>query len=91
MIDIDYCYASIFGNVFFGIIWLILFLIRKDLRKEILIMSFFSTPLGPLSEKLYLRDYWHPEFFSNTAIKIEDVLFAFFIGGRRGNLRRNLW
>ncbi len=49
-------------------------------------MSLISVPGGPLSEILYLRDYWHP--ISAFPIKIgpvhtvvEDLLFAFAFSG----------
>lgn len=42
-------------------------------------MSILAAPLGPLSEFWYLKDYWSPEYFSS--FPIEDMLFAFLIGG----------
>lgn len=80
----NYQYAYLIGNLFFLFIWLILFIARKDLRKEILIMSLVVTPLGPLSEFFYLRDYWQPQLFTGWIIGIEDLLFAFSIGGIAG-------
>lgn len=79
---IQYQYAFIIGIILFLLIWLFFFLLRKDLRKEMLIMSFLATPLGPLSKLFYLRDYWDPTYlFPLFGIGIEDILFAFFIGG----------
>lgn len=74
-------YSYFLGDCIFFIIWLILFLKRKDLRKKILTMSVLVAPLGPLSEFFYLRDYWHPELLFGARIGIEDILFAFFVGG----------
>jgi len=42
-------------------ICLVLFLTRKDLRKQILTMSFFIGIIGPFSEIWYWRDWWRPE------------------------------
>lgn len=70
------------GTGIFFIFWLILYIHRKNLRKEMLIMSFLTAPLGPLSELFYFRDYWNPDYiFPIFGIGIEDFLFAFFIGG----------
>jgi len=54
---------------------------RRDLRKEMLTMSFVVAPMGPLSEFFYLRDYWQPELFNGWSIGIEDLIFGFTIGG----------
>lgn len=70
----------------FLVIWLILFLSRKDLRREILKISSITAVLGPLSEFFYFRDYWSPQSVFNFSIlnfpiMLEDVLFGFVIGG----------
>lgn len=44
-------------------------------------MSFISAPIGPFSELFYRRDYWRPELFNGWPIGLEDLLFAFTIGG----------
>ncbi len=74
-------YAYLLGNLFFIIVWVALFIYRRDLRKEMLIMSLVIAPMGPISEIFYLRDYWHPELFNGWAIGIEDLIFGFAIGG----------
>src|SRR3989344_2060512 len=80
MVD-NFQYSYLIGNIFFLFIWLFLFIFRRDLRKEMLIMSFIVAPMGPISEIFYLRDYWRPEIFNGLLIGIEDLLFGFFIGG----------
>jgi len=75
-------YRALIGLIFFLIIWIGLYLYRKPLRKEMLIMSLLCAPLGPLSEIFYFRDYWHPEYLIKIfGFGLEDLLFAFFIGG----------
>ncbi|MBI3631970.1 MAG: hypothetical protein HY225_00785 [Candidatus Vogelbacteria bacterium] len=75
-------YAYLIGDLFFALVWLILFSHRKDLRKEMLTMSLIISPLG-ISEIIYYKDYWRPEFIINTGFNfgIEDLLFCFAIGG----------
>lgn len=78
----DYQYAYLFANLFILFpVWLALYLHRRDLRPDILIMSFIFGICGPISEILYLQDYWQPQTFTGTSIGIEDFLFGFFIGG----------
>src|SRR3989344_6909047 len=74
-------YAYLLGCTIFVSIWLLLYILRKDLRKEMLTMSLLVAPLGPLSQLLYLRDYWKPQLFNGWVVGIEDLLFAFAIGG----------
>lgn len=78
-----YSYAYLIGDLIFLVVWLVLFLIRKDLRKEMLIMSSMSGILFPLN-LIYLPDYWYPEHIATPfglMVGLEDFLFAFAIGG----------
>jgi len=65
----------------FFVIWLILFILRKDVRK---IMLFISIPLGfmgPFMEYLYINDWWRPLTITGTLLGVEDFFFGFCIGG----------
>lgn len=81
---VNFQYAYLTGDFLLFIIWLVLFVSRKDLRREMLRMSVLIAPLGPLSELFYLLDYWRPELFNGWTIGVEDLLFGFFIGGIAG-------
>ncbi len=77
-----YKFAYLIGNLLISLpIWLILFIRRKDLRKEMLIVSLIAGIAGPISELYYLKDYWRPEIFTGWPIGIEDFIFGFCIGG----------
>ena len=78
---LDPQYTYLIGCLSFIFLWLVLFILRKDLRREMITMSFLIAPLGPLSEFFYLRDYWKPDLINGYLIGIEDFLFAFAIGG----------
>lgn len=79
---LNYSYAYLFGNLFLCFpVWLLLFVARKDLRKQMLLVSFLGGLAGPLSELYYLQDYWRPLLFTGWKIGIEDFLFGFFIAG----------
>lgn len=77
-------YAYLIGSFILGTVWCIIFLIRKDLRKEMILISFMATPFA-LSEFLYVPEFWNPPVLFNLIDKvgfsIEDVLFCFFAGG----------
>ena len=77
----NFQYTYLAGDLFFLVIWIILFLHRQDLRKKILVMSLLVAPMGPISELFYLRDYWQPQLFNGWVIGVEDLLFGFVIGG----------
>lgn len=86
MVEIPFRLAYLTLTTPFIVIWLALFLIRKDTRKEQLIMSCLVAIIGPISEIFYFRDYWIPEsilpiFVGKFPLMIEDVLFGFAIGG----------
>ena len=82
-----YQYPYLVGIIILGLLWLIFFLLRKDLRQQILIMSFFTTPLAPIFQFFFFsKDYWNPNYFYSISINgvsvgIEEPLFAFFVGG----------
>ena len=65
-------------------IWIILYILRKDLRKEMIISSLVALPFG-LTEKLFVPNYWNPQTLFNLAARIgfdiESFLYAFAIGG----------
>ena len=75
----SYSYAYLIGDLLLGFFWLFLYLFRKDLRHELLITSFVFGVCGPISEIIYLRDYWKPELLFGNSIGIEDFLFGFFM------------
>ncbi|HZW61677.1 MAG TPA: lycopene cyclase domain-containing protein [Candidatus Babeliales bacterium] len=68
----------------FLFIWGIIFFFKKSLRREMLIISFFTMPFG-LTEPLFVPEYWHPQSLFDLAQKtgfdIESLIFAFAIGG----------
>lgn len=74
-------YAYLVGDALFGVVWLALFFLRKDLWRELLAMSAIGGLLAPFA-LIYLPDYWNPDhIIGQFPLGIEDFLFAFFIGG----------
>ncbi len=76
-----YPYAYLVWCLLFALVWMCMYVTKKDMRRNMLRMSFFSAPLGPISEYFHVSDYWRPETVTGTLIGPEDVLVAFFIGG----------
>lgn len=83
-ISIQYVWLA--GSLGLLFIWLAIFflLIRKEDRREMLIVSFWTAFLG-LSEPLFVPEYWNPPTLFNlaqrTGFDIESIIFAFAVGG----------
>jgi len=68
------------ANIIGAIPWIFFFFKRKDLRKEMLLMSLLATHLA-LFDLLYVPSYWIPKTFLNIPVGIEGFIFSFEIGG----------
>src|SRR3989304_3993542 len=73
----------VFSLILFGI-WFIIFLFRRNLKKEMFLVSLFTMPFG-LTEPLFVPEYWNPPSLFNlaatTGFDIESLIFSFSIGG----------
>ncbi len=73
----------VFSLILFGI-WLIVFIFKKQSRKEMFIVSLFTMPFG-LTEPLFIPAYWSPPSLFNLALRtgfdIESLIFCFAVGG----------
>ena len=77
----DYKYAYLVGSLITLVIWFILFINRKDLRREMLVLSFATMLLAP-SNILYYGEYWRPLFVLNIFnFGIESIIVCFAYGG----------
>jgi hypothetical protein len=65
-------------------LWAVIYLLRKESRKEMLKMSLITMPFG-FTEPLFVPEYWFPPSLFDLAIKtgfdIESLIFSFAIGG----------
>lgn len=77
----SYLYSYLIGDLTLLIVWFILFYFRKDVRKEMLIISLLIGIGGLFAETIYTIDWWQPLTITGTLIGIEDFLFGFAIGG----------
>ena len=79
---LDFKYAYLVGTIVFLIPWVILFLFRKDYRKEMIFMSFLVGIVSVITAYLWWTiDWWRPETITNTRIGIEDFVLGFSNGG----------
>ena len=66
------------------LVWLIVFIVNKRIRREMLWASLWTAPLG-LSEPLFVPEYWNPpsvfNLAQNTGFDLESIIFSFAVGG----------
>lgn len=72
------------GCLIFLSVWIIFFVLRKDLRKEMIFGSLLAAPFG-LIESLWVPEYWNPPSLFNLmslhGFGVESLLFFFICGG----------
>ena len=83
-VQMDHKYAYITGCLILFLIWLFIFLRRKDLRKEMILASFWGMPFGFIDYFL-VPQYWHPSslfgLMERYGVGIESFLFLFLMAG----------
>ena len=66
------------------IVWLLIFLFRPFIRREMVWVSLFTMPAG-LTEPLFVPEYWNPpslfDLAARTGFDIESLIFSFAVGG----------
>lgn len=73
-------YRYLISSLILLLVWYILFLYRKDLRKDMLFASLIALPFG-LTEFFFVPNYWHPKTLFASTLDIESFIFLFAIGG----------
>ncbi len=76
-----YQYTYFLMALVFLVFWLVLFIWRKDTRKEMLVMSVIFSLAGSVANIIYTQDWWRPITLTKTIIGPEDILVGFMIGG----------
>lgn len=80
LVPLEYVYLV--ALVPFLCVWIIFFHKRKDLRKEILVMSILFGTLSVLASYYWWTiDWWQPPTITGTRVGIEDFLMGFAAGG----------
>jgi len=79
-------YAWLISSLALLFVWVVVYfsLERKESKKEMLVISFWTSLLG-FTEPLFVPEYWSPPSLFDLALRtgfdIESLLFAFSIGG----------
>ena len=77
-------YAYFIFSIVLLAIWLILFVARADIRREMFWVSFGTMFLG-LTEPFFVPEYWDPptlwDLARKTGFDLESLLFSFAVGG----------
>lgn len=86
-------YAYLIGDLLLLFpVWLVLFIRRKDLRKEMISLGIIMSFITYFLEYFYFsRDYWRPLFLVGTYAGIEDLLFGFFSVGIAGTIYERIY
>lgn len=75
-------YAYLVATVPLLLVWTAFFLLRKDVRKEMLVMSFGIGVLSVVTAHYWWTvDWWHPPTITGTRVGVEDFLAGFGSGG----------
>ncbi len=74
--------AYLAWSLLFGLIWIALWIHRKDLRYEMLFSSILFTPFG-LTDPLFIPEYWNPVVLFKVfgLFDIEALIWSFSTGG----------
>jgi hypothetical protein len=76
------CYAYLAGSIVLFAIWLVFFLLRRDLHKEMLTMSVLIGVLSVLTGYVWWTvDWWKPPTITHTIVGVEDLVMGFAAGG----------
>lgn len=79
-VPFEYVYAV--GSLALGIPWFVIFFLRPDERKEIVMMSFGIGALSVVTAyHWWTIDWWHPATILGTTVGVEDFIMGFFSGG----------
>ncbi len=72
------------GSLILGLVYLLIFLLRKDLRRELYWGGLLALPFA-ITAPYFIPEYWNPPYMFGligfAGIGIEDLLFTFFVGG----------
>ncbi|MBV9159774.1 MAG: hypothetical protein JO019_04225 [Candidatus Kaiserbacteria bacterium] len=76
----EYAYLTL--DLFFAVLWMLIFVFRADVRRELLVTSLILT-LFSILEPIIARDYFAPEYALPIfrGFGFEDVMYCFFLGG----------
>ncbi|HEX2787546.1 MAG TPA: lycopene cyclase domain-containing protein [Ignavibacteria bacterium] len=77
-------YAWLIWSLIFLFVWVIIYTLNRQYRKEMLTVSLWTMLFG-FTEPLFVPEYWNPpslfNLAANTGFDIESFIFTFSVGG----------
>lgn len=84
-------YPFLGATALFGVVWILIWYGRPDLRRALWFGSLISMPLG-LTEPFFIPNYWAPSvLWSYRGWDIESLIWSFFLGGIAAVLFETVW
>lgn len=77
----SYQFTYLYMGLIFFVVWLALYLWRKNTRKEMLSISVLFALPGALADLIYTQDWWVPQTLTGTTVSLEGAIVGFMIGG----------
>ena len=77
----SYQYSYLIGALIVLVLWTILFLYRKDTRKEMLTISIIFGFIGIVVDPIYAIDWWKVKTITGVIPGVESIIFGFGMGG----------
>lgn len=77
----SYQYSYLIASLLFLAFWILLFYLRKELRREMIVISTLFAFAGPFAEIVYFKDWWKPLTLTGSFLSIEPFIIGFAIGG----------
>ena len=72
--------AYLSAGLFYFSIWLVFFLLRKDLREQMLVVGLFLVGTAPINV-IWHGDYWNPPYLFGESFRFEDFFWGFAFAG----------
>lgn len=72
--------AYLSAGIFYLVIWLAFYFLRRDLREQMLVAGLFLVGTAPINV-IWHGDYWHPPYVFGNAFPFEDFFWRFAFAG----------
>lgn len=75
-------YTYLVGSLILLLVWGVLYYLRKDLRREMVVMGGIFAVLGVITDLFFFtKDWWRPDTITGTVVGIESAIFGFAVAG----------
>lgn len=75
-------FTYLIGSLLAFCLWILIYVLRKDMRRQMVIMSAIVMCIGLIMEYVvWTTDWWNPRTITGTRVGFEDALLGFALGG----------